>query len=400
MDETKAPTPRSGFLKLRHNPTGQALMLTTVALLALGVVVVSSVVASVVESGPWYTHQDMRHVGFALLAVAVLLTAWRINYRFFAVGSRLPVPAVLLLVLAVGLCALVYIPGVGPVLGHAVGGKYRWLRVGPSRFAIGFQPSELLKIVLILFLAAWLTRPTTKVRGVGTFLLAGVISAGCAGLIITQDLSTAVIILLSACVVMFLAGVPWYYLASLLPVAAVAGYFFIIQTPYRFNRLLAMLDPWNSHNPAAYQSRQSILSILSGRWSGMGLGNGIRKLGFLPEDSTDFIFASFCEESGFLGAVLLMGLLLLWMWQSRKIAGRSGDSFGRVLAASLGVMIVVQAIMHIAVNMVMLPPTGISIPFISAGGTRLVMMAGATAMIVSVSARPGQTTKTEPLPNV
>ncbi len=185
--------------------------------------------------------------------------------------------------------------------------------------------------------------------------------------------------------VMFLAGVPWYYLAAAVALGGGAFYHLVAATPYRLQRVLVLLDPWSQTNPSAYQSQQSLIAILSGGWRGVGLGNGVRKLGFLPEDSTDFIFAGFCEEWGFRGAILLMGLMLIWTWNFRRAASRASEPLGRVLAASLGVMIVLQGLMHIAVNLVMLPPTGISMPFVSAGGTALVLMAAAAAIIVSVT---------------
>ncbi|MCD4823068.1 MAG: FtsW/RodA/SpoVE family cell cycle protein [Phycisphaerae bacterium] len=369
---------------MRNNITGKSLILTALAMLGLGVVMVHSAVASVAEPGQWYARVDVRHGAFAIVAALVLATAWRVNYRVFAAGKLLPWPSLILLLIAVGLGLLVFVPG----LGHSVGGKFRWIRFGPKQYSIGFQPSELIKIALVIFLASWLTRPGVNVGKFRTFLLAVVVTGGCAGLVVTQDFGTAVLIVLIAGAVMFLAGVPWYYLFSIIPPAVAAGYFFIIETPYRLARITAMLDPWNTTNASAYQSQQSILSILSGGWRGTGLGNGVRKLGFLPEDSTDFIFASFCEEWGFRGAVLLLGLLLFWMVHCRNAASRASDSHGRVLAGALGAMILLQAILHIAVNMVMLPPTGIAMPFLSAGGTGLVLMAGAAAMIVSVTAHP------------
>lgn len=384
MDETKTGEPiEIETLSLGRNVPGQSLVLASLGLLAIGVVAVNSAVATVSESGSWYARVDVRHTIFACVAVVVLLLGWQLNYRWLAAGSWLPLPALLMLLLAGGLALLVFVPG----LGHAVGGKYRWIRVGPRQYSIGFQPSEFIKISLVVFLAAWLTRPKTNVRSFRVFLLAMIVAGASAVLVLTQDFGTAILIGIVAMVVMFLAGVPWFYLAAIIPPVVIAGCYFIIETPYRLGRLLAMLDPWCRSNQAAYQARQSLLAILAGSWKGVGLGNGVRKLGFLPEDSTDFIFAGFCEEWGFRGVVLLIALLLLWLMFCRKIAVRAVDPFGRVLAGGLGAMIIIQAMLHIAVNMVLLPPTGISMPFISAGGTSLVLMACAVSLIVSVSAR-------------
>ena len=384
MDETQARKPGEiKRLALNQNALGQALILTAMGLLAMGVVVVNSAVATVAESGPWYARVDMRHTMFACLATAVLFLAWRINYRWFAAGRKLPWPALGLLIISLGLGVLVFVPGIG----HAAGGKFRWIRIGPKQYSIGLQPSELIKIALVIFLAAWLTRPKVNPRKFLTFFKALMVTGVCALLVITQDFGTAVLIGISAMVVMFLAGVPWYYIAGTIPPAAFAGFYFILETPYRLRRIIAMIDPWSVTNDAAYQARQSLLAILAGGWNGLGLGNGVRKLGFLPEDSTDFIFASFCEEWGFRGAVLLLGMLMMWLIFCRKASAKAADPLGRVLAGGLGALIIIQAMLHIAVNMVMLPPTGISMPFISAGGTGLVIMAGAASIIVSITAR-------------
>jgi len=363
---------------------GRGLMLTTLALLALGVVMVHSAVATVGQRSAWYARMDIRHMMFAVAAALVLLVAWRINYRVLFSGGRLPLFAGCVLVLSLVCQALVFVPGIG----HEVGGQYRWIRIGPAKYSIGFQPSELVKLSLIVFLAAWLSRKTVNVRSFKkTFLPAGLLVGACVALVIKQDFGTAVVIGAAAMVTMLLAGVPWYYLASLVPLGAGGFYQFVVRDPRRWGRIAALIDPWSLSNPAAYQPRQSLLAILTGGWFGKGPGRGMLKLGFLPEDSTDFIFSVYCEEWGFVGAMLLMGLVLAWILFARKAALRASDGFGRLLAGSIGFVIALQAVLHIAVDVVVAPPTGMGMPFVSAGGTALLMLAGATAMIVSVAAR-------------
>lgn len=371
-------------LPVAQRSGGQGLVLIVLALLSLGVVAVNSAMTSVKEPGPWYARVDVRHAMFAVLAAVLLLCLSRfLNYRCFAAG-RVPWLALAMLAVAVVCAVLVYVPGIG----HAIGGRYRWIRIGPRQYSIGFQPSELLKISSVVFLSAWLTREGRNPRSFANFLLSCMVAGGCIGLVITQDFGMAMVIALSAGVVMFLAGVPLYYLVPTACAGAAGVYYLITNSAYRMQRVLAVADPWSETNDSAYQARQSLTAILAGGWNGRGLGNGIRKLGFLPEDSTDFIFASFCEEWGVRGAVLLMVLLLLWMLQCRRAAARASDGFGRVLAAALGAMIAIQALLHIAVNIVALPPTGIGLPFVSAGGTRLLLMAFAASLIVSVRSRP------------
>ncbi len=379
----RKPNVKFKQLPLRDNPNGTVMLLATFALLALGIVMVHSAVASVVSPGKWYARLDIRHTVFSCMALLIMFTAWRIDYHVLFAGKHFPVMPVILLVIAIVCAFMVYVPGIG----HGVGGRLRWIRLGPAQYKIGFQPSEILKITLVIFLAAWLSRPTVQLRSITkTFLPAILMVLFCVGIVIKEDLGTAVLIGISACVTMLLAGVPWYYLASLIPPAAAGFYLLIVRDPHRLSRITAMLDPWSQANPSAYQPRMSLLAILTGGWFGKGPGNGELKLGFLPEDTTDFIFAVYAEEWGFVGAVLLIGLFILWILQARKAAVHADDRFGKVLAGSLAFMIAIQAVLHIAVDTVVLPPTGMSLPFVSAGGTALLLLASAVAFIISVTA--------------
>lgn len=353
-------------------------------LLALGVVMVNSTIASVAEPARWYARVDVRHGIFAVLALLVLAVGCKLDYRRLGPGRNFPVLAAVVLAATVTCAALVFVPGIG----RAVGGYYRWVRLGPPKYQIGFQPSEVMKVSLVIFLAAYFSREGLDVRSfTRAFLPAVLVTGGCVALIITQDFGTGMIIVVSAAVTMLLAGVPWYYLMTLAAPAAAGCYFFIVRSGFRLARIQAMFDPWSRTNPSAYQPRQSLIAIISGGWFGKGPGRGILKFGFLPEDSTDFVFAAFCEEWGFMGAMLLMGLVAMWIWFARRSAVHAQDKFGGTLAGSLGLLIALQAVMHIAVNMGKMPATGISLPFVSAGGTSLVILAGATALIVSVAAR-------------
>lgn len=382
-------------IPLSDNPTGKGLILSTLALLALGVVLVHSALASASIPREWYTRVDFRHTAFAGLAFVVMLLAWRLDYRWLLGGKRLPVLPTVILGLALLSGMLVFVPGVG----HSVGGDARWIRIGPSHYAIGFQPSEVIKLAVVIFLAAWLSREQTNVRGfLWPFLPAMALIGMSAGLVITQDFGTAVLICCSATVTLILAGVPLHYFLTLIPPAAAAVFVLVFKTPHRMERINAFLtSDWGilHANPITqanlWQPQQSLVAILRGGWFGQGVGNGITKMGFLPEDTTDFIFAVFCEEWGFVGAMLLIGLVVLFMWQSRKASLTAGDKFGRVLAGSLGFIIAMQAVLHVAVDLVAIPPTGMSFPFLSAGGTSLVIMAGAVALMVSVTAHRAQT---------
>jgi len=373
-------------LPLRDNPIGRGIVLITLSLLALGVVAVHSARVSLVAPRAWYLREEIRHTIFAVLATAVLVVGWRVDYRHLARGGRFPLVPTVGLTLALLSGLLVFVPGIG----KEVGGDARWIRIGTAGQAVTFQPSELIKVGLIVFLAAWLAR----MEKVGSFFRTFLPAAGLIGLsvavVVTQNLSAAVVIGIAACVTLLLAGVPWYHLASAAPPAAAGFYFFVMKTPHRWARIEAMLNP-SALGAHTYQPQQSMLAILTGGWLGKGPGAGIQKMGFLPEDHTDFIFSAFCEEWGFVGAVLLLGLVVMWTAAAYRAAATAGDRFGRLLAGAMGFLIAVQAVLHLAVNIGAAPPTGVSLPFVSYGGTALLLAAAAAAMIVSVTAhrRPG-----------
>ena len=380
-----ARTPEKTYLPLRQNATGASLILLTLALLAFGVVMVKSSLSSLrVPTTEWYNQTSNRHVLYAAVSAIVLCVFWRLNYRLF-LGKQermplsIPLPALIFLGLAVVCGLLVFVPHIG----HSVGGYYRWIRLGQFQF----QPAEFIKLALLIFLAGWLSSDRVKVRSIGTFLLAGTFILVSVGVIATQDFGSAAIIGLSAAVTLLLAGVPWYYLMSLVVPAAGAFYFLVVQVDYRWIRMKTMMDPWSS-----YQSSMALLAINSGGWTGLGLGNGIIKMGYLPERSTDYIFSVICEELGMVGACLLLGLLIVWIWQVRRAAMDAADRFGQLLIGALGFVIALQAMLHIAVNLAVAPPKGIGLPFLSAGGTSMVIMAAAVALIVSVTARKKQLT--------
>ena len=371
-------------LPLSENSPGSGLIVVTLAMLAVGVVAVYSALAGVLpNTSSWHARSDMRHAMFAVAAAIIMCFGWHFRYRWLGgKPSNWPVVAIAVLLVAMTLAALVYVPALGYVRNH----KLRWLKLGPPPFGI-FQPSELLKIALLIFLAAWFSRERTQARSFFKgFLPAIVITAICLALVVTEDLGTAVIMAVAVWLTMFIAGVRWYALTGLLVTGAGGLWYFIVTDPRRLERITAMMNPWCLDNPSAYQPRQSLLAILTGGWFGKGLGRGIVKQQYLPERSTDFIFASFSEEWGFVGAILLMGLVMMWIWFARKSATNASDRFGFILAGALGAMIAIQMVLHIAVDTVAAPPTGMSFPFVSVGGTALLVTAGAASLIVSVSA--------------
>ncbi len=365
-------------IPLRANITAQGLILTTLALMAVGVVMVYSISGVRADEAAWYEWTYIRQAIFAAVAVAILCFLWRMDYRRLS-GWRWFSPAVVLFVLSLCAAAAVFIPGVG----KGVGGDLRWISSGP----IGFQPSEVLKIALLIILAALLGREDAPLKSFRRAFIPAVVLIGVSlALVVTEDFGTAGIIGVTSAVVLLVGGVCWYYLAGLVPFGAGAFYLFVVCVPHRWARIDALINPNNTANLATYQPRQSIIAIGSGV-EPAGLGAGLAKYGYLPESQTDFIFANICNELGMLGAFLVIGLLMVWLVLACRVATRASDRFGALLAGGLGFLIVFQAVLHIAVNVRLAPPTGVSLPFVSAGGSSLLLMSAATALIVSVSSR-------------
>ena len=373
-------------LRVSDNSSGRALLLATVSLVVMGIVVVYSATATVSDPGAWYARTTVRQMVFALVAIGMLMIGWRVDFRWLKPrDGRRPLRTGMILVVAMIAALLVFVPGIG----RSVGGYHRWIRVGPTQYGIGLQPSELIKLALPIFLAAWLTRKSVDIKSFRNVFIPAIGLIGlCVALVVTQDLGTAVVIAVSAGATLLLVGVPWAYLLSVVPLAGGAFYALVVCSPHRWARITAMFDVWSTSNPSAYQPRQSLLAILTGGWFGKGAGYGTVKLGYLPEDSTDFVFSALCEEWGFVGGAAMLALWALWMWWAWRIASRSADRFGRVLAGAMGFTIAMQAALHVGIDTVVLPPTGMSLPFVSAGGTSLLLMAAATVLIVSVSAHP------------
>ena len=370
---------------LRRNPLGQGLILVTTAMLGVGVVWAVSTAGGREAPEKWYYRLDARQAIFATVGFLIIATLWRLDYRLlarraFADGrfwKWLLNPSMLLLLVGVGLSALVL------VLNQRTKGSARWLRWGP----IGIQPSEILKFTLMIYLAAFLGWLGPRVRTFWACFLpsALLIAVGC-GLIVTQDFGTAAILGAGAMALLIMGGVRLWHLLLIPPAAAGVFYKFVYCVPYRRARIAAMFEPFSSTLPSVYQSKQSEIAVASGLQPA-GIGGGMAKHGYLPEAQPDFIFSLICQEAGILGGALVVGLLLACLLLTWRIARNAADRFGALLAAGLGVLVAVQAVLHIAVTVRWAPATGVPLPFISYGGTGLILTAMATTLIVSVSAR-------------
>jgi len=363
-------------------------------LMATGAVMVFSAGANLsyeFELRRFYDYPGLRQIMFFPIAVVVLFAASMPDYRFWSYATKwYKWPTLWLLGLAIVLLLLVLIPSIGTEVNEA----RRWLhiRLGPA--SVSFQPSELAKWTMVLFLAAVCTKLGDGIRLFWTrFLpLCALIAAVC-GLIITQDLGTALFIGLVSFLMLVIAGARWWHVLMPLPFA-VAGFIAILYySPHRLDRLLAFIYPERYGDSVAYQANQSLIAIGSGGVLGKGLGQGTCKYGHLPEDTTDFIFSIVGEELGLLGTIGLIVLFILFMCLGLLVVLRCRERFARLLAAGIVLTIGMQAALNMGVVTVVLPTKGIPLPFVSAGGTSMLLSSAAVGILLSIAAR---STESEP----
>ncbi len=331
----------------------------------------------------FYESTRCRQLLFFPLSVVVMYTSARFNYRRLAAAENwLKSPSLYLLIAAIVLLTIVLIPGIGAEINQA----RRWLRIPAGPASISFQPSEFAKYVLILFIASYCARYSNSIhlywkRFIPLCIVAGII----AGLIIVEDLGTAALVAVLAVLMMFAAGIKFLHLLTPLPFAIAGFVVMLLHSPGRLNRIAAFLNPQKWSDSTAYQANQSLLALGSGGLLGKGLGRGICKYGHLPEDTTDFIFAIIGEELGLVGTVAVISLFVAFVWLGMLVVIRCGDQFGRLLAFGITVTIGLQAAINIGVVTVLLPTKGLPLPFVSAGGTSMLLSAVGVGLLVNIA---------------
>ena len=277
-----------------------------------------------------------------------------------------------ILIVLVLLC-MVFIPGIGVRL---LGGG-RWIHVG--NFAL--QPAEFMKLALAIYLAAWCSR---KERGrFLAFLLLLILILVL--VILEPDMGTAAVILSEAVGIYFLSGSSIVEFAYLFPVIFGAGFFAIKLAPYRLKRLESFLNLSDSIQSSSYHTRQILIALGSGGIFGVGLGNSLQKFAYLPETTTDSIFAIIAEELGFVGAIFLIAMFVLILWRGFSIALKTKDNFGRLLAGGITTFLGVQTLINLASQTALLPLTGIPLPFISYGGSALIVDLCSIGILLNIS---------------
>ena len=360
-------------------PASFVLLLTLVTvLIVVGLIMVlsASSVESLREYGSSWAIFERQVLWVALGAVALVLGA-RIDYRRW---QRFGTPLLIV-------CLVLLLAVLVPSLGVSSGGSSRWLGVGSLRM----QPSELAKLGVVIFGADLLTRRANRMRNwkatVRPLLL--VVGVACLLVIKQPDLGTAIILVCITLGLLFAAGTSTAGIGTLLGLSGVAALLVALAEPYRRARLLSFLDPWAHASGSGYQVVQSLVGLGSGHLLGVGLGASAAKWGFLPNAYTDFIFSVLGEELGLIGSLLVVGLFVALAVVGIRIAVRSPDRFGGLMAAGITTWIVVQAVINIGGVAGMLPVTGVPLPFISFGGSSLVIMMAGVGVMLNVASREG-----------
>jgi cell division protein FtsW len=353
----------------------RVLTLVTLGLVAFGLVMVysaTSASAALANGDPAYFLK--RQAGYALLGLVLMVAASRLDYRVL----RRLAPALVVTSLFLLLAVL--------VLGQAVNGARRWINLGP----LVFQPSELAKLALAVWAASYLTRrrppQTLKQLWRPLGLLATVF---CVLLLAEPDLGTAITILLMLAGMLLVAGTPTRTLGAGLSIAGVVSLLAVWFEPYRRARLFSFINPWHDAQGAGYQTVQAIIGLGSGGVFGRGLGQSIEKANFLPEAHTDMIFAIIGEELGLIGAAAVIAAYGAFAYFGLRIALSCKDPFGKRLAAGLTVLVCGQAAINLAAVMGLAPLTGIPLPFVSYGGSSLVVALVSVGILLNIAGDAG-----------
>ncbi len=355
----------------------KSLFLITIVLVMFGLIMVysaSAVLAMEQQGNPFY-YVIRQTVWFVvgLLAMGLMM---QIPYRSW--NQRLLITA-LLAGVSILLILVLFAPAVANV--------HRWFRVGP----FSLQPAELAKFPLLLFLAYHLSRRQDRIDTIWPGILPPLAVSGWLAflIVIEPDLGTAVMIVAVTVLLLFFAGMPWKYFAMMAALVLPVFYVLVMGVDYRRERLLSYMNPEADPGDTGFQIIQSLIALGGGGAHGVGLANSIQKLFYLPEPHTDFIFAIIGEELGMIGASALLFAYLFFLWRGLRVAWKVQDPFGQFLAMGITIMIVLQAMINISVVIGLLPTKGLPLPFISSGGSSLLINMTAVGILLNISQHSG-----------
>lgn len=340
----------------------------------IGIIMVSSSSIAVGEryfNDPYWFIR--RQVIWWIISFIVFLITSKINYRFY---SKL---SVVFLLISIGLLAIVLIPGVSPVVGES----RRWINLS----FFNLQPSEIAKLALIIFISDSLNKRYNDKR-----VMKNIFWPSFAALLIVTlliflepDFGTVIIIWVSVFILFFVGNVRFPHMLGLGGIGIVTLVAYMFMEPYRRDRIFAFLNKTGDSSGANFQVNQSLIALGSGHIFGLGLGNSIQKYSYLPEAHTDFIFAILGEEAGLAGTLILLALFLAFVFFGIRVCLKTKDYFGRTLAGTITGMITAQAIINICVVIGLLPVTGVTLPFLSSGGSSLLINMASAGIILNIA---------------
>jgi len=352
------------------------LILIVLSILLLGLVMVTSasITKAAMESGdPFlYARGQLLTAGAGLLCAMVLA---------FVPTELYLKHANLLLIIAALLVVAVLVPGVG----HEVKGSRRWIRLA----GFNLQASEVARVLVLCWIAAYSVRRAEELRSSfgGLVRPLGVTFAFCALLLVEPDFGAAAVLFATAFGLLFLAGAQLRWVVISIAAAGAGFAALLVAAPYRMTRLTCFLDPWAHAGQCGYQAVQSLIAIGRGQWFGVGLGESVQKLLYLPEAHNDFLFAVLAEELGMVGVVATLTLFLLLIWRVlhiARLASRAGLAFQAAVAASFGLWVGIQSLVNIGVNMGVLPTKGLTLPLMSYGRSSLLVTLAWLGLVLRV----------------
>ncbi len=351
------------------------LFIIILILSIIGIIMVSS--ASVAVGDKYFNDPYWfirRQVVWWVISFVIFLITSKINYRFYSKIS------VIFLLISIGLLALVLIPGVSPVIGEST----RWINL----FFFNFQPSEVAKLALIIFICDSLNKRYNDKPVLKNILWPSFTALAVVTLLIflEPDFGTVIIIWVSVFILLFIGNTRFPHMISLGAIGLVTLVAYMLMEEYRRERIFAFLSrTTGAASTANFQINQSLIALGSGHLFGLGLGNSIQKYSYLPEAHTDFIFAILGEETGLVGTLVLIVLFLAFVFFGIRVCLKTKDYFGRTLAAAITGMIAAQTIINICVVIGVLPVTGLTLPFISSGGTSLLVCMASAGIILNIA---------------
>jgi cell division protein FtsW len=346
------------------------------AIVLLGLIMVTSASISIAskESGDAFSYLERQLVlcliGFALAALVFCI---RTEYL-----EKMAWP---LLIAGVVLLFLVLIPGVG----HVVNGSRRWIRL----LGFNFQASELARVLTLIFIASYAVRREQELRqtAMGLVKPVGLLVFVALLLLAEPDFGAATVLFLTGFGILFMAGARLRYVIAAAALGAAAMALLVMLVPYRMQRVTSFLDPWADPFNSGFQLTQSLIAIGRGEWFGVGLGESVQKLFYLPEAHTDFLFAVLAEELGLIGVAATLALFIALVWRSfwiAQLASRAGLRFPAYLAAGFGLWLGAQALINIGVNMGVLPTKGLTLPLMSYGRSSMIVTLAWTGLLLRV----------------